>query len=78
LAVLNLVFSLWTSVAILWEELLYFGFTCLDLYYFWIRRAHAGLNVTEEEVEERNVKLVEEPCQEPILAFLTRDIRVRL
>jgi hypothetical protein len=80
LAIFVWVFAIWSSVAILGEELLYLGLTALDVYHFWIRRSHAGARIVgmEEghEPEAGEAIMVEEPGKGPALVFLVRAVDV--
>jgi hypothetical protein len=70
---LKIVLAIWSSITIFVEEMLYFAFTCVDLYFFWIRPAHHGTTEETETVEEiSKVTLIDEPGHPvPLLCIVT-------
>jgi hypothetical protein len=76
LCIFKFVLSIWSSLSIVGEELIYLGFAYLDLYHFWIRQSHSGIDFVVEEqhrqIGESDLGLLEEPNQEPVLVFLAR------
>jgi hypothetical protein len=69
----KIVVGLWPSITILGEEIVYFAFTCVDLYFFWIRPGHRGTNEEAETVDETaEVALIDEPGHTvPLLCIVT-------
>jgi hypothetical protein len=73
LAGVELMAWLWAPVASLAEEVLHFAITCVGLRHLWIRAEHEGTQFADVEIEDgTDVKIIEEPDQEPALAFVAR------